>query len=80
MSSVAGLRCPGHSAKHLTRPPHLSFRAAALAAEEAWSLLQEFSAKEARGLAQAFLDSRDKRQRLRDALLVRSACLCSRHC
>ena len=44
---------------------------AAVAVEDAWALLQEFSAKEARGLAQTFLDSRDKRQRLRDALLVR---------
>jgi hypothetical protein len=39
--------------------------------EDAWKLLTEFSAKEARGLSQPLLDSADKRRRLRDALLVR---------
>lgn len=39
--------------------------------EEAWQLLTEFTAKEARGLAQPLLNSAGSRQRLRDALLVR---------
>lgn len=41
-----------------------------LAVEDAWQLLEEFSAKEMRGLAQQFLDSAEKRRLLRDALLV----------
>jgi len=41
-----------------------------MAAEAAWQLLEEFTQKEARGLAQPLLDSPDKRRRLRDALLV----------
>ncbi len=47
---------------------------AALEVGEAWQLLQEFSAKEARGLAQPLLNSPDKRRRLRDALLVGGMC------
>lgn len=43
-------------------------------AEEAWALLQDFTAKEARGLAQPLLNSRDSRRRLRDALLVSGWC------
>ena len=42
-----------------------------MAPEQAWQLLQDFTAKEARGLAQPLLDSSEKRRRLRDALLVR---------
>ncbi|PRW60311.1 DUF1824 domain-containing [Chlorella sorokiniana] len=38
--------------------------------EEAWQLLNDFTAKEARGLAQPLLNSADSRRRLRDALLV----------
>lgn len=43
-----------------------------MAVEAAWALLQDFTAKEARGLAQPFLNDRASRQRLRDALLVRA--------
>ena len=39
--------------------------------EEAWQLLTDFPAKEARGLAQPLLNSADSRRQLRDALLVR---------
>lgn len=43
---------------------------AGMPAEAAWQLLLEFTAQEARGLAQPFLNSPANRRRLRDALLV----------
>jgi hypothetical protein len=58
-----GLPTERHACRHFQTP-------AALPVEQAWQLLQEFSVKEARGLAQAFLDSKEKRRQLRDALLV----------
>lgn len=45
----------------------------AMGVEAAWALLEDFTAKEARGLAQPFLNDRASRQRLRDALLVAAA-------
>lgn len=39
--------------------------------DQAWALLEDLTRREARGLAQPLLDSPAKRERLREALLVR---------
>ena len=44
--------------------------AAEVLVSEAWSLLKDFTQQEARGLAQSFLDTSQKRQRLKTAVLV----------
>eukprot|EP00887_Chlorella_sp_A99_P003136 scaffold9.g3136.t1 len=44
-----------------------------MSSQEAWALLEEFTKKEAAGLAQPLLATRQLRERLRDALLVAAA-------
>ena len=46
---------------------------AGLQVSEAWSILMDFTQQEARGLAQSFLDTSQKRQRLKTAVLVRNS-------
>lgn len=65
-----GTWCRRRQQQHVARSLQVEVPTEAVPPEQAWRLLQEFSAKEARGLAQAFLSSREKRQQLRDALLV----------
>ncbi|KAL4444597.1 hypothetical protein ABPG77_002414 [Micractinium sp. CCAP 211/92] len=55
------------------RALHVEAPSEALSVEAAWALLEDFTQREARGLAQPLLDAPEKRRRLRDALLVAAA-------